>query len=71
MANIDDQDQQKIPKCWKQCEENIQKIWRDEYLKGLRERHQIITRNKDNNQHIGVLVKAEKCNKSFWKIGIV
>ena len=56
---------------------NVQKAlwqrWSREYVKALRERHNIIQQTKEMNIKAGevVLVKSEERNRGKWKLGVV
>ena len=56
---------------------NVQKAlwrrWSREYVKALRERHNIIQQTKEMNIKVGevVLVKSEERNRGKWKLGVV
>ena len=56
---------------------NVQKAlwrrWSQEYVKALRERHNIIQQTKEMNIKAGevVLVKSEERNRGKWKLGVV
>ena len=56
---------------------NVQKAlwrrWSREYVKALRQRHNIIQQTKEMNIKAGevVLVKSEERNRSKWKLGVV
>ena len=56
---------------------NVQKAlwrrWSREYVKALRQRHNIIQQTKEMNIKAGevVLVKSEERNRGKWKLGVV
>ena len=55
---------------------NVQKAlwrrWSREYVKALRQRHNIIQQTKEMNIKAEVvLVKSEERNRSKWKLGVV
>ena len=57
----------------KKCKESIWKRWNAEYLRALRERHNMKHKVKKMKISIGdvVLIKNEDRNRRKWKIGIV
>ena len=56
-----------------QCKSRIWDRWRTEYLRGLRERHNLTHKSKDNTLNIGdvMLIKGDEKNRAKWKMGIV
>ena len=55
------------------CKARIWDRWRNEYLRGLRERHNMSRHNKSNTVNVGdvMLIKGDDKNRSKWKMGII
>ena len=55
------------------CRENMWKRWRNEYIRSLRERHNL--KHKENSEQIKVgqvvIIKGDGKNRGEWNIGIV
>ena len=68
-----DGDLRKRARFLQQSKKSIWKRWSDEYLRGLRERHNMTHKGKDNTLSTGdvVIIKGEDRNRAKWKIGIV
>ena len=51
----------------------LRKRWTNEYLKGLRERHNLKHHNKKSFLKLGdvVIIQSNERNRSKWKLGIV
>ena len=70
---IESVDLRKRAKHLRRCKETVWRRWRNEYLRGLRERH--------NQQHGGklnaptvdevVIIKSDEKNRGKWKIGVI
>ena len=73
VASIEDKDLRNRAKYLERCKDNLWKRWTAEYLKGLRERHNLKHGGKEVNINIGdvVLIKGEEKNRGCWSIGIV
>ena len=56
----------------KRCKEAVWSRWRNEYLKGLRERHKIV-KGAELKLQIGdvVIIKDDERNRAKWKLGII
>ncbi len=72
-ANVDDRDMRRRAKYLMKCKEALWKRWQAEYLRALRERHNLKHDGKQGNLANGdvVLIKGESKNRGKWKIGIV
>lgn len=70
---IDDQDLRKRAKHLRRCKEALWKRWSTEYLRGLRERHNLKHHGKQTSLKVGdvVIIKAEDKNRGKWPLGIV
>eukprot|EP00794_Sanderia_malayensis_P011523 gene11523-biopygen9194 len=55
------------------CKENVWRRWSNEYVKALREKHNLMHHSKDNQISVGdvVLIKGEMKNRGQWRIGVV
>lgn len=53
--------------------ERVWRCWTNEYLKSLRERHNLKHKSKDVNIQVGdvVIIKGDEKNRAYWKTGIV
>ena len=67
--DIDDRDLRNL----QNCKNNIWNRWRNEYLRGLREQHNLSHKEKPTVLNVGdvMLIKGESRNRAKWKIGIV
>ena len=56
-----------------QCKSRIWDRWRKEYLRGLRERHNLTHKGKVNDIKIGdvMMIKGDNKNRANWKLGVV
>ena len=58
----------------KKCKDNVWNRWKAEYLKSLRERHNMRYR-KENRPALAigdvVIIKGEERNRTLWRLGIV
>ena len=72
-ADEEDADLRRRARYVLQCKERIWSRWRNEYLRGLRERHNLSHNGKSNSVSIGnvMLIKGDEKNRSKWKLGIV
>ena len=73
-SRIQEKDLRRRAKYLQKCRENLWKRWHNEYVRSLRERHDL--RKKDSKSegiHVGqvVLVKGDERNRGEWNIGIV
>ena len=73
VTEIEESDLRRRAKYLKKCKDNIWRRWRDEYLRGLRERHDLTHNKKGNTLKVGdvMMIKGDEKNRSKWKIGIV
>ena len=57
----------------KNCRQRIWERWSNEYLKYLRERHNLAHKNKVIDLNVGdvVIIKGDGRNRAHWKTGIV
>eukprot|EP00112_Aurelia_sp_Birch-Aquarium-sp1_P001131 Seg1117.2 transcript_id=Seg1117.2/GoldUCD/mRNA.D3Y31 product="hypothetical protein" protein_id=Seg1117.2/GoldUCD/D3Y31 len=71
--DIDDRDLRKRARHLNECKKRIWNRWSNEYLKGLRERHNLKHHGKTNTLNIGdvMLIKGEEKNRGQWRIGII
>ena len=55
------------------CRDNLWKRWKTEYIRSLRERHNMKAKDKDQQIKIGqvVMIHGEEKNRGVWKIGVV
>ena len=55
------------------CKQNLWKRWTNEYVRALRERHNLTHRGKENTVSEGdvVLIHGDDKNRGKWSIGIV
>ena len=69
---VDDRDLRKRVKFLKRCKEVVWKRWRNEYIRGLRERH-IMLEGKPHTLSFGdvVIIKSDERNRGEWPLGIV
>ena len=73
VTEIEEKDLRKRAKYLKKCKDDVWRRWRDGYLRGLRERHNLTHNLKENTLKVGdvMMIKGEEKNRSKWKIGIV
>ena len=71
--NIDESDLRKRQKYIIRCKEAVWRRWQQEYLKALRERHNMKYNQKAIKPATGdvVVIKGDERNKGKWKIGII
>ena len=71
--NEPDRDLRKRARYLQRCKEHMWNRWTTEYLRGLRERHDLTHDEQSNNINVGdvMLIKGEQRNRAKWKIGIV
>eukprot|EP00794_Sanderia_malayensis_P007573 gene7573-biopygen6100 len=69
----EDKDMKKRANYLKRCKELLWKRWTAEYIRGLRERHQLKHPMKSPNLEVGdvVIIKNEDRNRGKWNLGIV
>ena len=70
---VDDQDLKKRAKYLQSCKDKVWKQWTNEYLKSLRERHNMKHQSKEMKLKVGdmVIIKGGERNHAHWKTGIV
>ena len=72
-TGITDKHLRKRAKYLMKCRENMWKRWRNEYIRSLRERHNL--KHKENSEQIKVgqvvIIKGDGKNRGEWNIGIV
>ena len=70
---VDDADLRKRAKYLRRCKDVLWSRWTDEYLRSLRERHNLNHKTKQLNLKIGdvVLIKGDERNRGKWNLGIV
>ena len=71
--NIEEVELRKSAKRIEKCKEMLWKRWTNEYLKGLRERHNLKYHNKKSFLKLGdvVIIQSDERNRNKWKLGIV
>ena len=72
-TEIEDIDLRKRAKYLVKCKEALWRRWRNEYMRALRERHDLRHHGKTGKLKEGdvVLIKGEEKNRGKWKLGIV
>ena len=72
-ADEEDNDLRKRMKYLQRCKDGWWKRWSSEYLKALRERHNMKNQTKEMSLKPGdvVLIKGDERNRGKWKIGVV
>ena len=72
-GEIDDRDLRRRARYLKECKKKIWDRWSNEYIRGLRERHNLQHHGKTNALKIGdvMLIKGDDKNRGHWKLGIV
>ena len=72
-SGIEDADLRKRGRYLLKCKEALWRRWSREYVKALRERHNIIHQTRKMKIKAGevVLVKSEERNQGKWKLGVV
>ena len=73
VGDVCDKDLHKRAKYLQKCKDSIWKRWTNEYLCGLRERHNMTHQSKELHLERGdvVLIRGDERNRGRWKIGIV
>ena len=66
-------DLRKRAKHLRRCKEAVWPRWRNEYLRGLRERHNQQHGRKTSTPKVGevVIIKSDEKNRGKWKLGVV
>eukprot|EP00794_Sanderia_malayensis_P018542 gene18542-biopygen15623 len=72
-SDIDDKDLRKRARYLRKCKDALWKRWQGEYLRALRERHNVMHKVTQRELEIGdvVTIKGDEKNRGQWKIGIV
>ena len=72
-SDVQDRDLRKRRKYLRKCKDALWKRWKSEYIRALRERHNVTHSGKQARLEIGdvVLIKGEEKNRALWKTGIV
>ena len=72
-SGIEDADLRKRARYLLKCKAALWQRWSREYVKALRERHNIIHQTKEMKIKAGevVLLKSEEHNRGKWKLGVV
>ncbi|XP_028408199.1 uncharacterized protein LOC114530777 [Dendronephthya gigantea] len=70
---VEERDLRKTAKRLEKCKDKLWRRWTDEYLKGLRERHNLRHNNKQFTLKVGevVIIKSDERDRNKWKLGIV
>eukprot|EP00795_Rhopilema_esculentum_P000506 gene506-10185_t len=73
VCRVQDRDLRKRARYLQKCRDNLWKRWKSEYMRSLRERHNL--KCKDGGESIEegkvVLIKGDERNRGEWNIGIV
>jgi hypothetical protein len=71
--DIEERDLRKRAKYLKKCKDALWQRWRREYMRALRERHNLTHDGKERELRKGdvMLIKGDEKNRRLWKIGIV
>ena len=73
VARIKDKDLRRRAKYLQRCRDNLWQRWKTEYLRTLRDRHNL--KFKDREPHIAVgevvLIRGDEKNRGQWSIGVV
>ena len=69
----DDGDLVKRAKYLRRCKDNVWRRWTMEYIRALRERHNLKHKTKELKVNVGdvVLIRGDEKNRAHWKTGIV
>ena len=72
-GEIDDRDLRRRARYLNECKKKIWNRWSNEYIRGLRERHNLLHHGKTNALKIGdvMMIKGDEKNRGHWKLGIV
>ncbi|XP_068739951.1 uncharacterized protein [Montipora capricornis] len=72
-SNMEDDSLRKRAKYLRRCKEVLWLRWKNEYLKSLRERHNLNQKTKETALTPGdvVLIKGEERNRGLWRLGVV
>ncbi len=71
--HCEEMDLRKRAKYLRKCKDVMWKRWSQEYLRGLRERHDLTHKDKQSKLSIGdlVIIKSDDKNRGKWPLGIV
>ena len=72
-GEIDDRDLRRRAHYLNECKKTIWNRWSNEYIRGLRERHNLQHHGKMNALKIGhvMMIKGDEKNRGHWKLGFV
>ena len=74
-TSFSDKDLRKRAKYLKRCKESLWKRWRNEYVRSLREQHNMSNGTRTNQVSVGdvvtILSEDKEKNRAKWKLGIV
>eukprot|EP00794_Sanderia_malayensis_P002440 gene2440-biopygen1323 len=72
-SDIDEKDLRKRARCLRKCKDALWKRGQGEYLRALREKHNVVHKVIQREMEIGnvVKIKGDEKNHCQWKIGIV
>ena len=70
---IEDADLKKRAKQLRHCKERVWSRWTKEYVRALRERHNLVHKERQLNLKVGdvVIIRGDEKNRAHWKLGIV
>ena len=70
---IEDADLKKRAKQLRHCKERVWSRWSKEYVRALRERHNLVHKERQLNLKVGdvVIIRGDEKNRAHWKLGIV
>jgi hypothetical protein len=70
---VESKDLRKRAKHLRRCKDAVWRRWKNEYLRGLRERHNQQHGNKSSAPKVGevVIIKSDERNRGKWKLGVV
>ena len=73
IERIDNKDLRRRAKYLQKCRENLWQRWKSEYIRALRERHNLKFKDTDLKIQTGevVMIKGDEKNRGEWSIGIV
>ena len=71
--DVEERDLRKRAKYLKKCKDALWQRWKREYMRALRERHNLTHNGKGTDLRKGdvMLIKGDEKNRGLWKIGIV
>ena len=73
VSDVENIDLRKRVRYLQKCKDSLWNRWNKEYLKALRERHNLKHRTKEMAAKLGdvVVIKGDERNRGKWKIGII